>query len=656
MPALAERKRVTSDLKSWLDDIAAYERAFKKYEVRVDKITKKYRDEYREENETAVSRFNILWSNVQTLSAATFARLPKPDVSRRFRDNDPVGRVASQILERGLDYEIQHYSDYRASLKSCVLDRFLGGRAVAWVRYEPHFRASEIGQPEGGLQVTEDIEDEEIKEQLDYECAPVDYVHLKDFGHNVARTWEEVYRVWRRVYMTEDALQKRFGEETAKLIPMDASPSKDDAEIDVNRDKDRACIYEGWDRNTKTAVWISKGLKDFLDERPDPLGLEEFFPCPKPMFATLTNDSLIPVPDYCLYQDQANELDVLAGRIDGLVRALRVQGIYDASQPAIARLFTESGDSDTPLIPAKNWQAFVEKQGLKGSMDLVDLAPIAAALHESYAAMEQIKAQIYEITGISDIIRGQSDPSSTATAEQIKGQFASLRLKSNQEQVAQFATEILQIKSQIICNKFDPRTVLKISAADQLSEQDKQYIPQALMLLMGPRARDPKLEAPNPLRSFRVEVAADSLIYLDEKTEKEDRMAFLETQTKVLASLVAPALQSGSAAPVLVPLVMEMWKFAVTAFRVGKSIEGAFDEATEKLKQLAMQPPQIPPEMIKQVEDQAMQKASAQTKIDNAAHEAAFQGKQAKAEIDHARRSADLDLREMKFSGEQALA
>ena len=53
---------------------------------------------------------------MQTLSAATFAKLPKPDVSRRFRDNDPVGRVASLILERGLDFEIQHYNDYRVAM------------------------------------------------------------------------------------------------------------------------------------------------------------------------------------------------------------------------------------------------------------------------------------------------------------------------------------------------------------------------------------------------------------------------------------------------------------------------------------------------------------------------------------------------------------
>jgi hypothetical protein len=91
------------------------------------------------------------------------------------------------------------------------------------------------------------------------------------------------------------------------------------------------------------------------------LELEGFFPCAKPLYATTTSDSLIPVPDFILYQDQANELDILTDRIDGLVKSLRVRGVYDASQPALQRLLTE-GDNNT-LIPVDKWMAFSEKGG-----------------------------------------------------------------------------------------------------------------------------------------------------------------------------------------------------------------------------------------------------------------------------------------------------
>jgi hypothetical protein len=387
-------------LNGWLECISTYEREFSKWESRVEKILKRYRDERNTTSDNR-ARFNILWSNVQTLTPATFSRIPQPDVSRRFKDNDPVGRVASLILERALEFEITHYPDYRATLKQSVQDRFLGGRGTCWARYEPHIKAIP-GESVDGDSVTEDTDGPQ--EELDYECAPLDYVHWRDFGHSVARTWEEVTKVWRRVYMTRQACIERFGEEGAQ-IPLDSIPEemKKDSNTD-SADYARALVYEGWDKERKEAVWISKTLKRFLDQKPDPLKLEGFFPCPKPLYATLTNESLIPTPDYTLYQDQARELDTLSDRIDGLVQALQVRGVYDAAIPELARIFTEA--TNTNLIPVKNWAAFAEKQGLAGAIDLVDLAPIAAALEQCYLAMEQVKGQVYEITGISDIIRG----------------------------------------------------------------------------------------------------------------------------------------------------------------------------------------------------------------------------------------------------------
>ena len=298
----AERKRVTTELKSWLDDVASYERAFREWEGRVEKITKRYRDDPRAgQKQLTSAKFNVLWSNVQTLRAATFSRLPKPDVSRRYSDQDSVGRVAGNILERDLDYHVQHYPEYRTALKSSVLDRFLGARGTAWVRYEPHMRAAETPD---GAQVTDDVDTPD--ERLDYECVAVDYVHHKDFGHTVARTWEEVPRVWRKVYMSRNALNERFGKDLAKAIPLDADPRQaaPDKTYGAENNRDCATIFEGWDKSEKKAVWFSKAVKDFLDEKGlGDLGYVDFedgFPCPRPLYGTLTNDSLVPLPDFVL--------------------------------------------------------------------------------------------------------------------------------------------------------------------------------------------------------------------------------------------------------------------------------------------------------------------------------------------------------------------
>ena len=598
-----EESAAATRLQGYLDAIAKYDREFKKWEERNRKILKRYRDEGRETRTDGSSKFNILWSNVQILVPATFARVPQPDVARRFRDQDPVGRVGALLLERGLEFEVQHYPDYRDTMTQCVHDRFLGGRGTAWIRYEPHFKDA---VPPGGDQITEDVDAAAPEEQLDYECAPVDYVHWRDFGHSVARTWEEVTQVWRKVYMSEAAVAERFGEEIAKKIPYDSTPEdlKNAQRNAQEGGKQQACVFELWDKEDGIAVWFSKSMKEFLDEKPDPLKLKQFFPCPKPLYATLTNDTLIPVPDFTLYQDQANALDTLSDRISGLVQMLQLKGVYDASaDAAVGRLFTEGNNGN--LLPVKNWAAFAEKNGLKGQVDVYDLTPMAKALESAYLAAAQIKDQIYEIMGISDIVRGASDPNETLGAQEMKGQYASMRLRAMQADVARFATDVLQLKAQVMCSKFNPQTLVAISAAEQLSEIDRQAVPKALELLVGPeRLQDPAAESPNPLRAFRIEVAADSMIQLNEAEEKRDRMEFLTANGTFIEKAMQMMQQAGAAAPAIVPLVMEMWKYGVTAFKVGKTIEGQFDEAAEKLKQMALNPPPPPP-------DPAVQKAQA---------------------------------------------
>jgi hypothetical protein len=579
---------------NWYNKIASYERTFKKWEGRADKILKKYRDDSRTQNNPN-ARFNILYSNVQTVTPAIFARLPRPDVSRRFRDNDPIGRVASMMLERALEFELEHYTDYKSAMDSVVFDRMIGGRGTAWVRYEPHIVAGEKGMPEDGVQVTEDIDEadettegleNESPERIEYECVPIDYVHWRDFGHSVARTWEEVTSVWRKVYMNRDALVERFGEEMGHQIPLDSQPSDGKTYAHQQDAADQAVIYEIWDKETGTALWISKSLGKILDERPDPLQLENFWPCPKPLYANLTTENLEPIPDFVMYQDQARELDTLCDRIDGLINALKVRGVYDASSSELQRLFSE-GENNT-LIPVHNWMAFAEKQGMKGAIDLVDITPFALALTQCYQAMEQVKGQIYEIMGIADIQRGQTDPNETLGAQIIKSNNAAGRLKTMQNHVVQFATTLLNIKAQIICNHFSEDTIIKISGAEQLSEQDKQLVPQALQLLKSESAKN-----------FRIDVTSDSMIYQDEQQEKADRMAFLQA----MGQFFQQAVPMANAVPETTPMLMEMLKFAVTAFKAGKQLEGIIDETADKFREQAKaaegQPKPPSPEMQK---------------------------------------------------------
>ena len=634
-------EKVDSTVQRLLGNIHTYNNEYKKWEARTTKIIRRYRDDQGTSsgmNEAA--RFNILWSNVNTLVPAVYAKLPKADVSRRFGDNDPIGRVASLLIERALDYEIEHYPDFRSSMRHAVEDRFLGGRGVSWVRYDPHIKQQDV--PEDGYQITEDIEEGESRdaegdifnqtagtdgapEEIDYECAPTDYVHWRDFGHSCARTWEEVTQVWRWVYMSKDAVTERFGKKIARKIPFNSSPDSLTKYGQASKTNDKAKICELWDKETAKVYWLMENWVDLLDERDDPLGLEGFFPCAKPLYATTTSDSLVPVPDFILYQDQANELDILTDRIDGLVKSLRVRGVYDASQPALQRLLTE-GDNNT-LIPVDKWMAFSEKGGLKGSIDLLPIETLASALINCYQAQANIKGQIYEITGISDILRGAGAASESATAQQLKGQYAGLRLRAMQESVALFASELLRLKAQIICTKFQPETILRLAAADQMSPADKQMIPQALQLMQD-----------SPLRSFRIQVAADSLVQIDENQNKQERMEFMSAFSNLMREMV-PATQQ---VPEMTPMLMEIVKYAVGGFKQAQVIEGSIDLAAKQLENKAAKAAQSPPQNPEMIKAQALQQ-SAQMKV------------QADVQSQQARAQADMQIEQMKMQMEAQL-
>lgn len=574
----------------WADELRRYEQAFKtKFIDRGETVIRRYRDD-RKDNESGDTRYNILWSNVRTLKPAVFAKIPKPEVSRRWKDKNPVARCAAQVLERAISYEISQYTDYVSSLSNCVDDRLLPGRGVAWIRYEPIIETVDA-EPV----ITEDADEQaETIERITHEQTVVDYVNWKDFSHDAAaRTWEEVTWVARRVFMKREDGLERFGD-VFHQVPLVNRP-KDENQPEAEKDQiATAQVWEIWCKTSKAVYWIATGFSEILDERPDPLELEDFFPCPKPIYATLTTDSLIPVPDYALYQDQAKELDEVCDRIRHLTKALQAKGVYAADEPSLVRLLKEANDAD--MIPVTNWPAFTEKGGLAGAFQMLPLKEIVVALQELYRNREASKQAIYEITGISDIVRGASQASETATAQQIKSQFASIRLNDMKNDVARFARDLIRMKAEIMCSKYQPETLVKMSGME--NTPDAQLLPQALMMLKD-----------EPLRNFNIDIEADSLIELDQQQEKQDRIEFLNS----VGGFMKEAIQ---APPELAPLLGELMLFVIRGFKVGASIEGSFEQfienAQEQQKQLADQPPQSSPDEIKAQADMQAKQADIQ--------------------------------------------
>jgi hypothetical protein len=242
--------------------------------------------------------------------------------------------------------------------------------------------------------------------------------------------------------------------------------------------------------------------------------------------------------------------------------------------------------------------------------------------------------------GIADIQRGQTDPNETLGAQIIKSNNASGRLKTMQHDVVNFATALLQIKAQIICQHFTDDTIVKISGAMQLSPQDQALIPQALMLLKD-----------EPAKNFRIEVTSDSMIYQDEQQEKQDRVEFLTA----VSQFIQTALPVAQGAPELTPLLMEMLKFGVTAFKAGKGMEGLIDETADKFRQQAKdaegQPKPPSPEeqkmqMQMQIEQAKMQAAQVKAQQDMQLEQ---QKMQMQMELEKAKQEYQAQENQLKF-------
>ncbi len=474
----------------WKLQIEQFERDNTKWENQGEEILKRYRDERSDQSNISPRRFNVLWSNVQTLKPSLYSREPVPIAERRFLDKDVVGRVASQMLERAMRYEMMDCG-FHESVTKCVYDYLLPGRGVAWLRFTPAFgpassvaqRGDDQLQEQDGEPVDDDNYEGRSSEKDDqYESTErtdetpnekvigarldIDYVNWKDFLHSKARTWRETEWIARRLYMSRDDLIDNFGKEIGKDVPLDRmadekSSSQQRGER-LNDTLKKATVYEIWCKYDRKVYFVAKGFDRLLEEpRDDPLNLEGFWPTPEPLFATMTSDTLRPVADYLEYQDQAYELDRLTQRIDALLSALLVRGVYNGANKELARLLDEG--SENRMIAIKDWAGFGDKGGLKGAMDFVPIDMIASTLIQLFEARDRIKQDLYEITGLADVIRGQSDPRETATAVKTKGRFGSMRLQDRQIQVARFCRDIIRMMGEIIAEHYPDQTLIDVS-------------------------------------------------------------------------------------------------------------------------------------------------------------------------------------------------
>lgn len=586
----------------WPKRIDAWKKFSEKFHERGQKIEARYEDE-RDANNMTVGinlndiggkRVNMFYSNTTVIKESLYNSLPKPDISRLHKgdwDNEHA-RVAATIMERGLTYEINCAHDFDAAVKSAILDRLVPGLGMAWV----NFVSPENGKPEH---------------------LTVDIVYWRDFIYEPKRCWEQVGWAGRKIEYPQETAKARWGD---KLPAPELAPTAKISTVEQAMKADTVCILQIWDKRSKTVIHMTEdGI--VLDEAPDPYRLSGFWPFPKPLIASPPTRYFLPLPDYYMAQDQYIEMDILYARINLIIEAIKVAGVYDASNPSLARML---GGTENKLVPVDNWAMFAEKGGVKGSIDWFPVETISQVLAHLTNTYSFIKTQLFEVTGMADIVRGSTNQYETAAAQQIKAQFASIRMNGFQRDVAAFVRDLVRVMGELMCQLYSDEKLSQVCG--QLPEADQEFVPGALEILRNDFALH-----------YNINIQTDSLTQADWGLEQQQRLAYVQS----LAQFLTSAVPAAEANPALMPLLVQMIKFASVGFKGSTELEGTLDKI---LNQLAMTPPEDQQEESPEDKKARLdaQRADQDMQFKEREHQMKLEGMQ--AESQHKQRMHEMDL------------
>jgi hypothetical protein len=592
--------------KAWLNRLIEAEDAFESWNDHCDRIDKLYASlERLATNSVSSNRairdreFAMFWANCEVIKPSIYASAPVPVVAPKFKDRRPVYQQSSEVMERCcvVAFDLTRINDLMLLVRD---DLALNGRGVPWCRYE---------SAGDGRYETERV------------C--VDFKQRRDFLHSLSANWREVTWVAASSYLTRAEARKRFRKHSGdEYQRADYKVNKDAKEVGGGDNRERAAFWEIWVKGEKKVLWVSHGCENILDEGNPHLELQNYFPCPKPAYGTLQRGSLVPVPDVMQYRDQLDEINLLTSRIHALSDALEAKGFYPAGGAELAEAVqaaVSTHSSGRLLVPISNWAAF------GGTKDIVIWLPIdmiATTITALVMLRKQIIEDIYQITGMADIMRGDTDPNETLGAQKLKNQYGTTRIRDKQQEMVRVARDLVEICSEIITEKFDDVTIIEMSQTqlptmdmlqdqigqvkqqaqqqlDQLGQQaqqqqgdPQQLMQQAQQIIQQANQQVQKLQQEVSIeqvlhflrdtraKSFVLDIETDSTIMADEDGEKQRRTEFVG----VLGQLLPQLSTMIQADPATAPFCGEVLKFATAPFRAGRSLDGAIDDLIEQMK------------------------------------------------------------------------
>lgn len=526
------------------------------------------------------NKLNIAFANYEVMRSAVYSRPPKAVAQPKFGggpDRQKLNAI-SEVVERAVTSENE-----RSGLHECmkgVRDELLkSGRGTPWVRYEAEFgmKDAPVVDPMTGQPAIDPMTGQpmmqpqkaKVSERVSY-----DVVTWRNFKHGAADTWKNVPWVARCERLTKRQIKDRFGIDSLRMEELGIAFGEAGKDQPKNTDGNTVEVHEVWCKATRKVYFVVKGARQLIEPPSDPLiDVEGFYPCPQPAMSVGEDGALRPIPDVIMIEDQLIAIDDMTARIRALEKALKVRGFYakgaidTSASDAIEAAFVSEDDRAT-LIPVTAWAA-----GGNSRLDIVWLPidTIVAVLTALRSERKEAIELVYQISGISDVMRGDSEASETLGAQQIKDRWGGVRTRDKQEELRRVARDLCRIATEVMCELFDEESFAKAAVYG--------FDAQMLEFLRNDRAR-----------SMTLDIETDSTIAADEQADKASRAEF----TTVVSALIEKGMPLVERMPEAVDFIGSMIKFNVRGFRAGREVEKDLDAFLEAVKTKVSQPPQPP--------------------------------------------------------------
>ena len=514
----------------WLNRIKREQKAHEEYRKRASEVEEIFRM-----NLDDAAFEPLYWSVVGVEHVGVYSNQPSPDVRPRNEKQNPSFVAVSQLISRGIEFCVDEKS-FDDNFHRTVDDFLAMGLGVPRVKIDSVITTTITEKPIMGpamnppmnpmmgppqppemMQIgVEQVEENTVGDQtLRWEYTP-----WSCFGWEPCNNWRHCDWTYYKHPMTSLQAKKRFGKKVAFKTEDDQKRAGTDDWKGKN-----GYIYEVWDREKRQVLFIAMGEDEPLEIREDPLGLKDFYPGPLPMMTNVGSEELIPKPDYDYIEQYDMELQRLQERRSGLLEQIKAAGGYDEGMPELGEMMElEDGE----YKPIKNMLARFSATG--GSMEnalyhlpLKEKAEVLRMLTEQIAF---VKSQVDEALGISDIVRGVTTASETATAQEIKGRWVGVRLTRKREIVMYTVREMMRIMAQLLATHITTENLSRMTQME-ITEEMKQILQNDMLM------------------EFSIDIETDSTIAKDEFKERETFQEMLNGVAQ-FAQSVLPMVQANN--------------------------------------------------------------------------------------------------------------